>query len=103
MNLKRLAAAAAIAAGVGMSALTSGIGLVSAAPSDPPRQPRPSNRIRWAAAGHSRRKMLEVRAFGAGNPRGGGGSRSAPCPPPTAGLTEQAFPLRNRCKSPLSG
>lgn len=36
MNFKRVAAAAAIAAGVGMSTLTNGIGLVSAAPSDPP-------------------------------------------------------------------
>jgi hypothetical protein len=35
MNLKRLAAAAAIAAGVGMSAMTSGVGLVNAAPLDP--------------------------------------------------------------------
>jgi hypothetical protein len=35
MNLKRVAAAAAIAAGVGMSGLTSGVGLVNAAPLDP--------------------------------------------------------------------
>jgi hypothetical protein len=36
MSLKRVAAAAAIVAGVGMSALTSGVGLVNAAPLDPP-------------------------------------------------------------------
>jgi hypothetical protein len=36
MNVKRLAAAAAIAAGIGMSALASGVGLVAAAPLGPP-------------------------------------------------------------------
>jgi hypothetical protein len=36
MNLKFGAAAAAIAAGVSMSALTSGVGLVNAAPSESP-------------------------------------------------------------------
>ncbi len=35
MNIKRFAVAAAIAAAVGMSALTSGVGLVNAAPSAP--------------------------------------------------------------------
>jgi hypothetical protein len=36
MYVKRLAGAAATAAGVGLSALTFGAGLVNAAPSDPP-------------------------------------------------------------------
>jgi hypothetical protein len=36
MDVKRLAGAAAIAAGIGLSALPCGVGLVNAAPSDPP-------------------------------------------------------------------
>ena len=64
MNFKRVAAAAAIAAGVGMSTLTNGIALVSAAPSDPPPgvPGRPAGAC-WAGTGHPSRKMLAVRAF----------------------------------------
>ena len=39
MNLKRVASAAAIAAGVAFSPLMFGVGLVSAAPLDPPPSP----------------------------------------------------------------
>ena len=39
MNLKRVASAAAIAAGVAISPLMFGVGLVSAAPLDPPPSP----------------------------------------------------------------
>jgi hypothetical protein len=39
MNLKRIAGAAAIAVGVGISTLMSGIGPVNAAPMDPPPSP----------------------------------------------------------------
>jgi hypothetical protein len=57
MNLKRVAAAAAIAAGVGMSTLTSGVALVSAAP----------------APGIPAEKCWRYGRSGGGSPRGGGG------------------------------
>jgi hypothetical protein len=72
MNLKRVAAAAAIAAGVGMSTLTSGVGFVSAAPADPSPgvpavQPDPG------APGIPAEKCWRYGRSGGGSPRGGGG------------------------------
>jgi hypothetical protein len=75
MNVKHLAAAAAIAAGVGMSALTSGAGLLNAAPleslqpapafqPDPPGVPPP---------GIPAEKCWRYGRSGGGSPRGGGG------------------------------
>jgi hypothetical protein len=74
MNLKRLFAAAAIAAGVGMSALTSGVGPVNVAPLDP---------LPLAAAFHQdpggpppgipAEKCWRYGRSGGGTPRGGGG------------------------------
>jgi hypothetical protein len=74
MNLKHVAAAAAIAAGVGMSTLTSGLGLVSAAPADPPPgipavQPDPVG----PAPGLPAEKCWRYGRSGGGSPRGGGG------------------------------
>jgi len=74
MNFKRAAAAAAIAAGVGISTLTGGMGLVSAAPSDPPPgvpavQPEPGG----PAPGIPAEKCWRYGRSGGGNPRGGGG------------------------------
>ena len=75
MDLKRLASAAAIAAGVGMSALMSGAGLLNAAPlgplqpapafqPDPPGVPPP---------GIPAEKCWRYGRSGGGTPRGGGG------------------------------
>jgi hypothetical protein len=74
MKINRLAAAAAIAAGVGMAAQTSGITLVNAAPSDPlpsasafhqdPGAPPP---------GIPAEKCWRFGRSGGGTPRGGGG------------------------------
>jgi hypothetical protein len=74
MKINRLAAAAAIAAGVGMSALGSGVGLVNAAALDPrlgastfhqdPVGPPP---------GIPAEKCWRYGRSGGGSPRGGGG------------------------------
>ena len=87
MSLKRVAAAAAIAAGVGISALTSGVGLVNAAPLDPPPpaptfQPDPGG----PPPGIPAEKCWRYGRVGPGGPRGGGGQPAYPpqCPPWTA-------------------
>jgi hypothetical protein len=83
MNIKSLAAAAAIAAGVGMSALTSGVGLVNAAPLDPPP---PAPTIQPDPGGHPpgipAEKCWRYGRVGPGGPRGGGGQPAYPqqCP-----------------------
>jgi hypothetical protein len=84
MNIKSLAAAAAIAAGVGISALTSGVGLVNAAPLDPPPpaptiQPDPGG----PPPGIPAEKCWRYGRVGPGGPRGGGGQPMYPqqCPP----------------------
>jgi hypothetical protein len=84
MSLKRVAAAAAIAAGVGISALTSGVGLVNAAPLDPPPpaptiQPDPGG----PPPGIPAEKCWRYGRVGPGGPRGGGGQPMYPqqCPP----------------------
>jgi hypothetical protein len=75
MNVKLLAAAAVIAAGVGTSAMTSGTGLLNAAPlgplsiapafqQDPPGVPPP---------GIPAEKCWRYGRSGGGSPRGGGG------------------------------
>jgi hypothetical protein len=74
MNLKRIAGAAAIAAGIGMSTLTTGLSIVNAAPSDPPPgvpavQPDPGG----PAPGLPAEKCWRYGRSGGGNPRGGGG------------------------------
>jgi hypothetical protein len=81
MNPKKLAAATAIAAGVGMSALTSGAGVVNAAPLAPrpptgpetqwrqdPFEPEPSPGVPIPAE-----KCWRYGRSGGGTPRGGGG------------------------------
>ena len=74
MSLKRVAAAAAIVAGVGMSALTSGVGLVDAAPLDPP-PPAPTLQPDPGAPppGIPAEKCWRYGRSGGGSPRGGGG------------------------------
>jgi hypothetical protein len=74
MNVNRLAAAAAIAAGVGMSALTSGLWLVNAAPLNPPL-PAPTFHQDPAGPppGIPAEKCWRYGRSGGGSPRGGGG------------------------------
>ena len=69
MNLKRVASAAAIAVGVALSPLMFGVGLVGAAPLDPPpspTQPAPGTSLAPTTA--------VVPHSGGGGPHGGGGS-----------------------------
>lgn len=82
MNIKRFAVAAAIAAAVGMSALTSGVGLSNAAPSAPAVpvvQPDPGG----PPPGIPAEKCWRYGRSGGGNPRGGGGVPGflPPCAP----------------------
>jgi hypothetical protein len=74
MNINRLAAAAAIAVGVGMSALTSGIGHVNATPLDPPP---PASTFKQDPGvpppGIPAEKCWRYGRSGGGSPRGGGG------------------------------
>jgi hypothetical protein len=74
MNLKHLAAAAAIAAGVGMSGLTSGAGLLNAAPLES-RQPAPAFQPDppGVPPGIPAEKCWRYGRSGGGTPRGGGG------------------------------
>ena len=74
MNVKRLAAAAGIAAAIGMSGLTSGVGIVNAAPPAPAPgvpafQPDPGG----PPPGIPAEKCWRYGRSGGGNPRGGGG------------------------------
>jgi hypothetical protein len=74
MKIKHLTAAVAIAGGLGMSTLTSGAAVVSAAPSDPPPgvpavQPDPGG----PPPGIPAMKCWPYGRTGGGNPRGGGG------------------------------
>jgi hypothetical protein len=96
MKINRLAAAAAIAAGVGMSALTSGAGVLNAAPLAPhpatdsetqsrqdPYEPAPNPAVPIPAE-----KCWRFGRSGGGTPRGGGGMpgylpQCAPGKPPT--------------------
>jgi hypothetical protein len=74
MNLKRLSAAAAIAAGVGMAAQTSGITLVNAAPSHPlPSAPAFHQDPVGPPPGIPAEKCWRYGRSGGGTPRGGGG------------------------------
>jgi hypothetical protein len=74
MKLNRLTAAAAIAAGVGMSALTSGIGLVNAAPlGQPPAAPAFHTDPVEPPPGIPAEKCWRYGRSGGGSPRGGGG------------------------------
>jgi len=81
MYVKRVAGAVAIATGVGMSALTFGVGLVNAAPLDPPPpcpncQPGPGgpeNGPQDNPAPRSCNPAPQPPRVGPGNPRGGGG------------------------------
>jgi hypothetical protein len=86
MHVKRLAAEAAIAVGVGMSVLASGVGLVNAAPLGPPPncpgcQQDPSGQ--W---GIPAEKCWAYGRVGGGSPRGGGGVPGylPPCVPHAA-------------------
>jgi hypothetical protein len=91
MNIIRLIAAAAIAAGVGISTLTSGVGLVNGAPLGPPSpapafQPDPGGP---EEPGIPAEKCWRYGRSGGGTPRGGGGMPGylpqcpAGKPPPT--------------------
>ena len=75
MNIIRLTAAAAIAAGVGISTLTSGVGLVNGAPLGLPSpapafQPDPGGP---EEPGIPAEKCWRYGRSGGGTPRGGGG------------------------------
>jgi hypothetical protein len=75
MTAKHFAAAAAIAAGVGMSALTSGVGLLNAAPLNP-LQPAPAFQPDPPGVpppGIPAEKCWRYGRSGGGSPRGGGG------------------------------
>lgn len=81
MYVKRMAAAAVIATGVGMAALTFGVGLVNAAPLDPPPpcpncQPGPGGPGSGPGDNPTPpppHTAVRVPCVGPGNPRGGGG------------------------------
>jgi hypothetical protein len=74
MKLKSLAAAAAIAAGIGMSAPTSGAGLANAAPLDPhPSAPAFQPDPGGPPPGIPAEKCWRYGRSGGGSPRGGGG------------------------------
>lgn len=93
MSMKQLAAAAAIAVGSVISALTSGPGVVAATPFGPPPsapdfQPDPSAP---PSPGIPAEKCWRYGRSGGGSPRGGGGMpgylpqcpvTTAPAPPP---------------------
>lgn len=83
MNLKRWTATVALAAGVGLSALVGGLGVVNAAPRSatptvPAVQPDPSG----PPPGIPAEKCWRYGRSGGGNPRGGGGVPGflPPCP-----------------------
>jgi hypothetical protein len=74
MNIKGLAAAAGIAAGVGMSTLTSGVALVNAAPLQPlPPAPAVQPDPGVPPPGIPAEKCWKYGRVGGGSPRGGGG------------------------------
>lgn len=74
MNLKRFFAAAAITASVGMSAQTSEIALVNAAPLDPlPSAPAFHQDPGGPPPGIPAEKCWRYGRSGGGSPRGGGG------------------------------
>jgi hypothetical protein len=73
MNLKRVAGAAAIAASVAISPMIFGVGLVSAAPLDPPPSPAPGGP--GLSPGMSMAPTTgAVPHSGGGGPHSGGGS-----------------------------
>jgi hypothetical protein len=81
MNLKLLAGAAVIAVGVGMSGLTSGVGLVNAAPLDPlPPAPGLQTGPGGPAPGIPAEKCWRYGRTGAGNGQAGGGIPLYPPP-----------------------
>jgi hypothetical protein len=81
MNLKRLAAMAAIAVGVGISGLTSGLGLVNAAPLDPlPPAPGFQPDPVGPAPGIPAEKCWRYGRTGPGNGQAGGGVPLYPPP-----------------------
>jgi hypothetical protein len=86
MNLQFRAAAAVIAAGVAMSALTSGVALVNAAPLDPlPPAPGFQPDPGVPAPGIPAEKCWRYGRVGPGSPLGGGGVPGyLPQCPPTA-------------------
>ncbi len=89
MNLKRVAAAAAIAAGVGISTLTSGIGLANAAPPVPPPNCPTCQQDADGQWGIPAEKCWAYGRVGPGSPLGGGGvpgylpQCKASAPPPS--------------------
>jgi hypothetical protein len=73
MKVKHLAAAAAIAAGVGTGALTGGTGLVNAAPLDPPPCSNCQPDHPAGPRGIPAQKCWAYGRVGPGSPIGGGG------------------------------
>jgi hypothetical protein len=73
MHLKQLAAAAALTAGIGLSGLTIGVGLVNAAPTGPPPNCPTCQQDRDGAWGIPAMKCWAYGRVGPGNPLGGGG------------------------------
>ncbi len=67
------AAAAVIAAGIGVSALTSGVGLADAAPLDPPPSAPVFHQDPGAPPGIPAEKCWRYGRVGPGSPLGGGG------------------------------
>jgi hypothetical protein len=89
MEVKRLAAAASIATGFGIFALTNGVGLVNAAPLDPPPQAQTFHQDPGSPPpGIPAEKCWRYGRSGGGSPRGGGGVPGylpqcpVPLPPP---------------------
>jgi len=86
MYMKRLAGVAVTAAGVGLSALTVGTGLVNAAPSDPPPpcptcHPGPGG----AMTGPPGSPAVDPPIVG-GGPKSGGRAQQPGVKPPTPGM-----------------
>ena len=84
MNVMRMAAAASIAVGFGIFALTGGIGLVNAAPLDqPPPAPTFQPDPGVPTPGIPAEKCWRYGRSGGGSPRGGGGVPGylPQCPP----------------------
>jgi hypothetical protein len=74
MSLKHFTAVAAIAAGVGIQTLTSGVGLMNAAPLDPsPAAPAFHTDPVGPPPGIPAEKCWRYGRSGGGTPRGGGG------------------------------
>jgi hypothetical protein len=84
MDVRRLAAAARIAVGVGIATLTGGTAQVNAAPLDPPPPSPTSQPDPGPPPGIPAEKCWRYGRQGPGGPKGGGGVPVYPQPCPTA-------------------